>query len=415
MDTLQKLFESLIQENLDFKTVGLRVVQKKFKQLGITLSESQLKEVEASLEHIQDDGFTIQIGDEQFLGSKIAQAGGIEDKAYIRLDEEDVDEAVHEIIQIISKAIPDITSETAEIILKQLKADAPSMLKEHRKERRSFESMIVRMWKKPLELMEMFLVIALEAGDEFNEQFRQTAFAEADYVFDVLTRLHARGCQIGAEVLALLKSGYADGAHARWRTLHEIAVVALFVAKHGNSVAERYICHDVVESYRAAKQYQEHCEAINHEPITEEGMREIENSYLDMVNRFGSSFKNSYGWASFALGKDDPTFTDIEKNVELEHFRPFYKLASHNVHANPKGITFKLGLSPDDEAILLAGASNTGFADPAHGTAISLLQITMALLTTRPTIDGLAICNILMQLEKEIGETFANTQAHVET
>ncbi len=91
--------------------------------------------------------------------------------------------------------------------------------------------------------------------DNITIDFNDDDAKEGDFVFDVVIRLHARACQIASEVLKLLKSGFADGAHARWRSLHEVAVVALFIHKHGNDVAEKYLLHDVVESYRAATQY----------------------------------------------------------------------------------------------------------------------------------------------------------------
>lgn len=72
------------------------------------------------------------------------------------------------------------------------------------------------MWHKPLALLEMLLATALEAGDDFNREFRPRVVERDDYVFEVLTRLHARTCQLTSEILVLLKSGHADGAHARF-------------------------------------------------------------------------------------------------------------------------------------------------------------------------------------------------------
>jgi hypothetical protein len=280
------------------------------------------------------------------------------------------------------------------------------MLKHRVRERIAFESNLVKAWRKPLDLLEIFLVIALEAGDEFNAEFRAIASEEQDYMFEVLTRLHARACQIASEILVLLRSGYADGAHARWRSLHEIAVVAFFIKSFGNEIAERYLLHDMVESYKAARQYQEHCNALGYEPLTEGELNEIKLGYEHLISRFGPPYKSDYGWAAPVLQKEKPTFRDLEEEVELDHLRPFYKMASHNVHANPKGVFFKLGLYPESSDILLAGPSNTGLADPGHGAAISLGQITVALLTTRPNIDRLVICDILMRLEQEIGDRF---------
>ena len=47
-----------------------------------------------------------------------------------------------------------------------------------------------------------------------------------------------------------------------------------------------------------------------------------------------------------------------------------------------------------------------GLADPGHATAISLSQITIALLTTRSTADNVVILKTLQELESEIGEAF---------
>jgi hypothetical protein len=40
--------------------------------------------------------------------------------------------------------------------------------------------------------------------------------------------------QIFNEILVLLKSGYADGANSRWRSLHELAVISFFLLDNNN-------------------------------------------------------------------------------------------------------------------------------------------------------------------------------------
>ena len=80
------------------------------------------------------------------------------------------------------------------------------MLRDRRKEKNGFETRLYKTWKKPLDLLEMFWVIAVEVGTDFNHHFRQDASLEQDYVFDVLTHLHARACQITSEILTLLDS-----------------------------------------------------------------------------------------------------------------------------------------------------------------------------------------------------------------
>ena len=284
------------------------------------------------------------------------------------------------------------------------------MLVEHAEMKNKFEDALSQRWGKALDLLKMFVVIAAEAGEDFNNEFRPSASEDGDLVFDVLTRLHARSCQIANEVLTLLRAGYADGAHARWRTMHEIAVVGLFINEHGEDTAERYLLHNAVESYRAALQYKRHYARLGYEPITDEELSHLQSTYERLLDRFGRPYGNSYGWAAQALGNLNPYFSDIEQAVGLEHWRPHYKFASHNVHANSKGILSKLGLYSGGPELLLAGPSVMGFTDPAHGAAVSLLQITTSLLTTRPNIDRLCVCKILSTLAGEIGETFLSIQ-----
>jgi len=80
-------------------------------------------------------------------------------------------------------------------------------------------------------------------------------------------------------------------------------------------------------------------------------------------------------------------------------------MASDNVHANARAIRFKLGL-PDGDVMLLAGASDAGLADPGDGAAMSLLQLTTALLTSKPNIDSLVMCAMLTNLRDQIGTEF---------
>lgn len=404
MNTLQSLFESVLKKELSLAKLGVRIIAERFKELNIELTASQRAAVEAKLSAVQGNDVTlaVEITDAQLVKSTTTPEQWAAGTISLDLDPNTF---LARFEELLPEIIPPCVEEMSRLALKHLKRQAPRMLKDRRARRRGFETRLARTWDRGLDFLEMFREIALEAGNDFNGEFRPEAAVTKDFVFEVLTRLHARACQVASEVLALLRAGHADGAHARWRLLHEIAVVGLFVQRHGHEVAERYILHDAVESGKAARLYQEHYAALGVEPLSEEKLAQIQSILEALKNRFGPDYGNDYGWASAALGKRQPTFRDIEQAAELDHLRPYYKLASHNVHANPKGTFFKLGLLPDQN-LLLAGPSDLGLADPGHGTAISLGQITIALLTLRPNIDRLVICQILLQLEDEIGDAF---------
>lgn len=393
MNALQEIFDSE-----SFKRLKKELISRKIEERGYSLTSEQLAAIEEQIINASDDVFAIKIP-------------GYEDTdIQINIEEEDITSILDEYTKRLSDEIPKIVQETSEVILSNLRSRAPEMLSEHAEIRGRFEESVFQKWGKALELLEMFIVIATEAGDDFNKEFRPAASEDNDFVFDVLTRLHARSCQIANEILTLLKSGYADGAYARWRTMHEIAVVGIFIHKFGQDVAERYLLHDAVESYRVAQQYQRNYVRLGYEPLTDRELLQIESLYQRLIDRFERPYANSYGWAAHALGKHSPNFSDIEQVVDLEHWRSHYKFASHNVHANPKGVFLKLGLYPENQELLLTGPSGTGYTDPGHSTALSLLQITTFLLTLRPNLDRLSVCQILSTLAEEIGSTFLSIQ-----
>lgn len=391
MNILQEMFDSA-----NLKRLTTKLVAQKIEEQGYSLTGEQLAAIEEQVANSSDDTLTIELpGNDTDLQISI---------------EEDLTRMLDEYTENLSDEMPRVIQEASEAVLANLRARAPEMLLEHEEFRSNFEQSLWQKWGRALDLLKMFIVIATEAGEDFHGEFRALAAQERDFQFDVLTRLHARSCQIANEILTLLRSGYADGAHARWRSMHEITVIGLFVSKFGQDMGERYLLHNAVESYRAALQYQRHCTRLGYEPLSEQELSRLQVSYQRLVDRFGRSYANNYGWAAHALGRHDPTFSDIEQAVGLEHWRPHYKFASYNVHANPKRLFSNLGLYPEGRELLLAGPSDTGFADPGHSTAISLLQITTALLTLRPNIDRLAVCQILSTLAEEIGNTLLSIQ-----
>jgi len=104
--------------------------------------------------------------------------------------------------------------------------------------------------------------------------------------------------------------------------------------------------------------------------IPAEEMDEIRKRYDEAIKRHGKTFGAQYGWAAKDLNGKQPTFKEIEEAVKIDHLRGHYRMASHGVHANPKGIFFSMtSMFPSE--MLLAGASNAGLADAGDGAALS--------------------------------------------
>lgn len=282
----------------------------------------------------------------------------------------------------------------------------PAQSRRLERQMRGFLRRLDGRYKKGFELFAMQLALSHELGAIINRQVRQYLnTGEKGQITEALTRLHGRACQIGSEVLALLRAGHADGAMARWRTLHEVSVVARFIVAKGGDIGTRYLAHDVIESRRAARGYQTMASRLRHKPISQRELDRISRAADALVAEYGPAFDEEYGWAAHALNIRRPKITDIERFVELDHLRPYYKLASHNVHANPKGILISLGI-PDSRQMLASGPSNLGLTDPAQNASLSLAQITTTLATYWPSLEALAVVGMLNELPVEIGHVF---------
>ncbi len=302
----------------------------------------------------------------------------------------------------IHETVPKI----ADDIVSSLKERSEEQLKLVRDYADGFVNRNTERWKNGFDALELLLIVCSEVGEEFNSNYKKRAVQEQNIQFDLVVRLHARACHISSEILWLLKGGFADGAHARWRALHEVVVTALFLLKNENELSIRYCDHEAVESYKAMEQYEKYKSRLSIKGFSEEELTRCKTARNKAINKHGQDFKSSYGWAADALGNKRPNFSHLEEAVKLDHFRPYYKWASQNIHANVHGIKSKLGLAEAREEVLLVGASNSGMTDPADLTALSLSQITVGLLTIYSNTDSLITQYVIKKLSADIGELF---------
>jgi hypothetical protein len=319
-------------------------------------------------------------------------------------------------LEELDSVFREIISEEATGVFQSIKEKGHVALAYETNERLGFEERNYTLWKEPLDLLELFLLTTIDIGGDFNHKYRPEAAESNDFVFEALSRLHGRACQVGNEILVLLKSGYADGANARWRTLHEITVISYFIKERGSEMAERYLLYDYIESYRSISDYiqepalyEKHKAILGDELPSKSERDTIIGKKDELCTRFGKEFSNEYGWAADRTKRI--TFKDLESEVGINHLRPYYKMANISVHAGPKGIRFSLG-SPNNN-IIPVGASSMGLADPGVITAISLLNMNTALLTTRADIDQLITLKVMSLLAGEVKDAFY--RCHKET
>lgn len=181
-----------------------------------------------------------------------------------------------------------------------------------------------------------------------------------------------------SEISALLRTGHATGANARWRTLHELAVVTTFLAEHGQEVVKRYLEHQTIEAHKRAAEYQRHCQSFGSAPLDPDEIEGLRRARGQLATRYGQNYTNQHGCAAEVLNKANPSFAEIEESIDMAHWRPYVGIALHGVHAGPRGAYFDLGLAGLDA--IPAGPSQFGLADPGANSLKSLLLGTLPLL-----------------------------------
>lgn len=308
---------------------------------------------------------------------------------------------------LLDSATLDAVDAAASSLLDNLKIRAPQMLQEHRKLQTIFEDRNFARWMAAFDLFEMMIVMAGELGEECDSEGREKAQQDKNYKFEALSHLMPRALLVAREILCLLKCGLPDGALSRWRSLHEIAVTAIFLANQDTRTSFRYLASFHFHAYNAAIQYNHYAERAKLRPFTDLELAEMKNTCNHLSIELGGSPKGDYGWAAEALGITNKkvTFFDIEEFVKMDHWRLRYKWASQHTHSTHRPAGSLLGMSEAKETGMLIGSSNSGFVDPFSMSAISLLQVTVTILGLSPNFDRLVHIKILSLLADEISET----------
>jgi len=394
MKNLHHALESTLLEELKPDAVITRLLKRKASEAGVRLSRRELNRI---VRVVQEHGEgTVTVGLRRWRWWEADHSIAVDDS-----DCQQEMERLEGLSSILPELIRTTSAEIAEEVLNTLKRSWSREDRLQKREHRGFRRRLRRRWKRGLDLLGMLVTVAHELGNEIAGEYEiEPGPKDEPHLSEALFRLHARTCQIALEVRTLLCSGLADGAIARWRTMHELAVVASFLAEHGDMLAERYLDHDAVDAWKATQGYQQQWERLGEIPLSDAELAERQDAYRAVIAKYGESFRRDYGWAAGVLAGKSPTFKEIKRTCEFDHWRPYYHLACQNVHASARGIFLRLGLH--NEPILLAGYSNVGLSSPGQNAAISLMQATVTLLRFSPTLDHLVAAQVM---QKVVGET----------
>lgn len=157
--------------------------------------------------------------------------------------------------------------------------------------------------------------------------------------------LHAQACTTVAEIRTLILHGLSDGARARCRTLHEVAILAAFMAsamRQSGELATRIHFASSLQYYKIFRRYARDAESFGEPDPDVEKLRRYEGYRIDVLAKFPKLDQGDYEWARPEFPSFKPTrritFRDLEEQVGMEFFRHRYMQWSDAVHSSAYGI-----------------------------------------------------------------------------
>lgn len=393
--------QNAIEETLkDVPIIAIEALLKdKLKSAGLKASAQKIRE---AAKHIMSG----RKGSFQFSDA--------DDDINIEITDADLEAVIKKVENFLDNQLPDLISTTAEKSARKVYTDLikkwPDEYAAQVADTAGFKDRLEKRYGKALAKLRMLLTIGREMVNEKYQRKQRESRGGLSHWDDVTFRLHARACQVTTEIILLLENGFADGAMARWRTLHEVATIASVIGKHGPEMAERYVMYQIVEAKEALTTYEACQEELGYRPYPKKLANKIRADYERMIKKYGEAFGGKYGWAAPEIAKsprDRLNFEKLEKAADMGMMRSHYKMASYNVHASPKGAYFRLG-QMNDSKILLGGASNAGLVEPAQNAAVTFAKLSILLCGDENswTFDEVIYSKIVNWLMFEIPQEF---------
>ena len=374
-------------------------ISKKLKEQGVKAPKGLSRQI---AEHVLSGSA------EPFVSPRAARGKQVN----LTINDSDLEEVIQGLQRFYKEQLPallpSIAGKISKNVLRDLKARWPNENSLQEADTLEFRGRMEGRWGKPLGQLRMLLTMSREWCQNISVRESHRRKHKNKRSRKLLIRLLVRACQVTDEILCLLENGFADGAMARWRTLHEIAVVAAVIRQHGDDIAERYLAHHAVESKRAMDKYIACAPKLGYKPLAARAQAQIVKAYDQAVAKYGKNFDSDYGWAAFHLNmrKEKPSFVRLEEAARRAEMRSHYQMGNDNIHGGIKSMYVRLGLQGDYDG-LLAGRSNAGLTEPGQNAAHTLTQLAVLVCFSEPVLDNYVIADMLMTLRDEIPRSFA--------
>ncbi len=335
---------------------------------NISLSDLEIACLAAGIRDAKDGEIHLELDLPCALGStkdeiQASVQGFIEDlKGAIPFIQNELEDAVYQVVaETLPKVAQDISSHISDRNLEHLQK-----LKRVHEDR---VASVLRLWGEAIEQLDILRHMVLDWSSMALGQ-RQGTYAKPNTAF-ALHKLAQRAYEIVGEVIVLIRAGYADGALARWRSLHEVCVIAMFLTHRSDRCAEMYLAHHWVEELRLLEVDKGSGTAHSFNSHRDNYTRDLRAKVAALSSKFGAVFTGDYGWAATELACKRTTFRDLECQVGLETLRRGYRQANSTVHGGALATLTRISLGP--------GVADSADAPLAHGCEIAANYTTASL------------------------------------
>lgn len=390
-------------------------LHEQFSKLKINFSERELTNLVSQLSNSEHGNIKFHIHNEQISSSKYKTNEEASKKVGEVLDNIKIgfQKFIIKNKDVIDVKTIKLADKFASDRFQSLNFHLPEQFISLKEEHQAVQSSIEEIWGYAIDLLDILVSTSLEMATKFDIS-KLADYDSNKELYDALFRLHGRACQISYEILALLRSGYADGAYARCRTLYETLLISYFLTDNGNEAARRYLDFNIINTKNEAVQFNEYAEVLGETPISNERLEQLKNKENELLKEYGEQFnKGDFGWAADFLNKKRPSFKDIEEATDFTHMRPHYKSASNNIHAGSSSLYSQLSLPSEYSKQILMGPSNYGIGKPCYLAANFINMITANLIICEKQcfedqIEGIFLSKLRLAIEKYLGEVEKN-------
>lgn len=403
--SIHNALERQIKDITRMESLLAKALAKSAKRNNFNLSEIEVKKLTTAFISARDGKLELDLDPPCGLGKSEAEI-----RLAVETLAQDLEVSVTEIIEdintAVSQAVPEAASRIADLISDQLEYSALENASQLHKAQAERIEAVRRIWGSALDKLDFLRHIVLEWSQEASV-LRSGPYMNSNTSF-ALGRLVFRVYELAGEIITLARAGYADGALARWRSLHEVCVVAMFLAKQSDRCAQMYLSHHQVEELRLLDVDKASGTVNVHDMHHDRYIGHLRRRKAAMVNVFGPVFANDYGWASIELGRTKTTFRDLESHVGLETLRRGYQRANSTVHGGALATLTRISLGMH--------GIHDGPVPPAYGcevaanyVAASLSMLIGELCLTTENMDLLALSIVVHKHAEKIRDQITQT------